>query len=797
MNASELEVSSASLTHEGGLIAVERIEHDEELERLTLHLSSTVALGAAQIELDFTGILNDKLRGFYRSTYEDDAGQTRTLATTQFESTSARRAFPCWDEPDLKATFDVALTVDAAYTAISCQSEIGDEDLGDGRHRVSFATTPLMSTYLLAFIVGELEATEAVDAGGVPMRIIHVPGKGHMTQFALDAGKFAMDWLTEYFGIPYPGDKCDMVAIPDFAAGAMENLGCVTYREVLLLVDPDRTTQPEQQRAVDVIAHELAHMWFGDLVTMKWWNGLWLKEAFATFMEMLVCDAYRPEWNRWTDFGLSRSGAFRVDSLANTRPIEFEVHSPEDAEGMYDILTYEKGAAVVRMLEQFLGAEEFRSGVHHYLSRHAFANTETHDLWDALEETTGQPVRRIMDSWIFQGGFPLVDVSLADDATLRLTQQQFRFSGSTDATWSVPVVISCGRNGARSDSRFLLEGPEATVGPDSEPDWVLVNAGASGFYRVGYSPELLAGLLDHLSDLDPIERYGVVDDLWARMIAGAATLPEVMSALAMFSEETDVSVWQRVLAVVESVSRLSSSDRSADIAAFTRRLCAPALDRLGPVPVSGESDRTNELRAALLRVMGTTGADADTIARGRELFDEPDADPSLAAAALAIVCENGTSEDYAEVLRRYESAETPQTERRHLFALARFPAPEQMTQTLHMVSAGTVRTQEVGQLIALGMQNEHVGEQVWTFVAEHWDDLNARLPANSIPRLVSGITALTRDELARQITAFLDAHPVPQGELLVKQSVEQMHTNVELRARVGAQIDAALAAVRN
>jgi len=604
-----------------------------------------------------------------------------------------------------------------------------------------------------------------------------------------------MDWLTEYFGIPYPGDKCDMVAIPDFAAGAMENLGCVTYREVLLLVDPDRTTQPEQQRAVDVIAHELAHMWFGDLVTMKWWNGLWLKEAFATFMEMLVCDAYRPEWNRWTDFGLSRTGAFRVDSLASTRPIEFEVNSPEDAEGMYDILTYEKGAAVVRMLEQFLGAEEFRAGVHHYLSRHAFANTETHDLWDALEETTGAPVRRIMDSWIFQGGYPLVDAGLADGTSLRLSQRQFRFTGATDAAWSVPVVISCGVDGERTDSRSLLEGPDTTIGPDAEPDWVLVNAGASGFYRVGYSAELLSGLLEHLEELQPIERYGIVDDLWARMIADDATLEEVMSALAMFSEETDVSVWQRILGVLASVSRLAPDEHSEAIAAFTRRLCSPALERLGPAPVSGELDRTNELRAALLRTMGTTGDDPRAIARARELFAQTDADPSLAAAALAIVAEKGNTADFAEVLRRFETADTPQTERRHLFALAGFPGADHMTQTLAMITEGTVRTQDIAHLLGIGLQNEHSGEQVWQYVTDNWTDLNNRLPAHSAPRMLGGITALSKGDLADRVTSFLDTNPVPQGELTVKQAVEQMHTNVDLRARIGTQVTQALAAV--
>jgi len=374
LNAIELTMDAASF--DGNAIAAP-VGYDEELERITITLDGPVEPGRHRLDFEFTGILNDKLRGFYRSTYTDDDGNEHTLATTQFESTNARRAFPCWDEPATKATFAVTLEVPEDVLAVSCQSETSSTPLGDGRRRVEFATTPIMSTYLLAFVVGRLEATDPVDAGGVPLRIVHTPGKGPSTAFALEAGKFALDWLVDYFGVPYPGDKLDMIAIPDFAFGAMENLGCVTYREVLLVVDPETTTQPEQQRSVDVIAHELAHMWFGDLVTMKWWNGLWLKEAFATFMEMKVTDAFRPEWKRWVDFGLSRTAAFGVDSLLATRPIEFEVVSPDDAEGMYDLLTYEKGAAVVRMLEQYLGEDDFRAGAAHYIETHSFKSTET------------------------------------------------------------------------------------------------------------------------------------------------------------------------------------------------------------------------------------------------------------------------------------------------------------------------------------------------------------------------------------------------------------------------------------
>ncbi len=359
-------------------------------------------------------MLNDKLKGFYRSTFVDTDGEQQVIATTQFEATDARRAFPCWDEPELKAVFGVTLVVDDDLAALSNAQELSRSPRGDGKVAVRFADTMKMSTYLVAFIVGPLDVTLPVDVNNTPLRVAYPRGKGHLTDYALDVGRFCLDFFADYYGIVYPGGKLDLVAVPDFAFGAMENLGCVTFREVLLLVDPAEVTQPELQNVTDVIAHELAHMWFGDLVTMKWWNGIWLNEAFATFMEMLATDAYRPEWDRWVSFGLSRSAAFDVDSLKSTRPIEYPVESPEDAEGMFDILTYEKGAAVVRMLEQYLEPEPFRDGIRRYLAQHQFENTETTDLWDAIEQATGEPVRRMMDSWIFQGGFPVVDVDLVE-----------------------------------------------------------------------------------------------------------------------------------------------------------------------------------------------------------------------------------------------------------------------------------------------------------------------------------------------------------------------------------------------
>ncbi|HYX45057.1 MAG TPA: M1 family metallopeptidase, partial [Acidimicrobiales bacterium] len=320
LNAAELDIHAAELVTADGAVLGGQVRYHDEDERVAVQLDQAAPVGVHTLRLRFSGTLNDKLRGFYRSHYTDDSGTAHVIATTQFEATDARRAFPCWDEPDRKATFRVSLVVERPLTAISNSEVVERVDLGNGKDEVRFAETMRMSTYLVAFIVGPLEATAAVDVDGVPLRVVAVPGKQRLAGFALEVAAHSLRMFSRYFAIPYPATKLDLVALPDFAMGAMENLGAVTFRESALLVDPERATRAELERVADVVCHEIAHMWFGDLVTMKWWNGIWLNEAFATFMEMTCTDAFRPEWQRWVDFGLSRSAAFDTDSLGATRP---------------------------------------------------------------------------------------------------------------------------------------------------------------------------------------------------------------------------------------------------------------------------------------------------------------------------------------------------------------------------------------------------------------------------------------------------------------------------------------------
>jgi puromycin-sensitive aminopeptidase len=808
LNAIELDITHAGVVFEDGrAIDAARIELDETNERATLHFDTPIEAGTRVLHTEFTGTLNDKLHGFYRSTFTDTDGVDQVIATTQFEATDARRAFPCWDEPDFKAVFGITLVIDPDLTAVSNGAEVSRAPReGDGKHVVRFADTMIMSTYLVAFIVGPLEITDPVEVSGTPLRIVYPRGKGHLTTFALEVGAFCLDFFAEYFGVPYPGDKVDLVAVPDFAFGAMENLGCITFREALLLVEPTEVTQPELQNVTDVIAHELAHMWFGDLVTMKWWNGIWLNEAFATFMEMTATDAFRPEWDRWSSFGLSRTMAFDTDALETTRPIEFPVVSPADAEGMFDVLTYEKGAAVVRMLEQYLGANPFRDGIRHYIAQHAYANTETTDLWDAIESVTEEPVRRIMDSWIFQGGYPLVTVDLVNDGgTLRFGQEPFAYAGDLGEgeaaaerllearTWAVPLIFTQAAGDIVTFERELLEGGGLDVALFEPVDWVLANTEGTGFYRAAYAPDLRAALVAKAqTDLSPIERYGLVDDAWAAVLADRMTAMEFLEMAEAFADETDLSVWQRIVGALGALDRLVEGEARDVLATRIGLLVRPALLRLGLTPADGESDRDRELRGVLIEALGVLAVDPVIRTEARALVGLADSastgDPSVLAASIAVVAASGGAEEFDVFVQRFRSAATPQEELRYLYALAGFEDPALMDRLTAMTLTDEIRSQNAPYLLARAMGNRAQAPRAWAFVHEHWDALGERFPSNSIVRMLSGIRSLSDPAVAQDVYAFFEEHEVPQGDKQLAQHLERLEVNVALRARTSDEL---------
>jgi puromycin-sensitive aminopeptidase len=775
LNAIELDIVSAKVTH-GYQTMDSEVMLDEETERLTLGLNYSIPSGSASITIAFTGILNDQLHGFYRSTYTMPDGASKTIATTQFEATDARRAFPCWDEPDLKATYTVTLIVDDGLLAVSNAAEVGRQNLDGGKVKVDFAETMKMSTYLVAFIVGDLEATDPVDVDGTPLRIIAPPGNSGLTPFALEMGAHALRYFSEYYDIPYPGDKLDMVAIPDFAWGAMENLGCITYRETALLLDRDNATQAETTRVADVIAHEIAHMWFGDLVTMKWWNGIWLNEAFATFAEIKCVDAFEPAWNRWLSFASSRASSQETDALAATRPIEIEVASPEEANAMFDVLTYEKGSSVLRMLEQYLGEEPFRAGVTRYLKTHEYSNTETADLWAALEAESGEPVGKIMDTWIFQGGYPRISVSHTDSG-VTLSQQQFRLIGDGEGSWRVPVLY---RTPGGTAKTLVAAEPVALEAQDG----IIVNAGGEGYYRVTYDADLLPALMDSFGDLEGTERFAVVSDAVANLLRGDMSGNDYLALIEMLEGEDELDVWRMGLAGLAELNRIVSSDDRPALQTFVTDLVGPKADELGWTVGADESDRTRATRGLLMTSMGTLGNDQETITRARSIFNgEGDVDAEVADAALGVVAAHGDMATFDELIARSEASDTPQGTVKYLRAATQVPDPQAGSKMFTMVLDGDIRSQDSFWVLALLLGQRQNGVLVWSLMRENWDAMIDVLPPQAGRRILDLVKYRSEPEAAASIHEWFEDHTISGGEKFIQQSLEQLDVRVGLRER--------------
>jgi len=794
LNTLELEIDQAVAEQNGRRVECARIEMESARERAHIHLGEALAAGEWKLKINFRGILNDKLHGFYRSQYTDAAGKAHTVATTQFEATDARRAFPCWDEPALKAVYKVTLVIDENLTAVSNAGVERERRLGNGKKEVVFKDTIKMSSYLLAFIVGEFEATDPVDAG-TPLRVVHVPGKRDLTGWAKQIGAFSLRFFADYYRIPYPGDKLDLIAIPDFAAGAMENLGAITFRETALLADENTASRAELERVADVVAHENAHMWFGDLVTMRWWNGIWLNEAFATFMEMLAVDAWKPNWKRWDSFGVSRAAAMAIDALKSTRSIEYTVLSPEDCRSMFDVLTYEKGASVLRMLEQYLGGEEFRKGISLYLKKHQYANTETSDLWDALQEATNEPVRRLMDSWIFQQGFPIISVeALNGGRRLKLSQQRF-FYLPPDAPerqlWHVPIRLRLRTERGDEGHRVLLTGEETFLDLPSRVESALVNEGGSGFFRVRYSAPLLQALTADARRLQPIERFGLMSDLWAATVAGLKPLKEFIALARMFRDETDLNVWRALAGGFYYLDTIASDQQRPALARAVRQVVGPAAARLGWNAAAGEDELTRQLRAMLLGVLGTLGEDQQVQARARELYaewsgDTARADRDLMPQLINILAHTGDRGRYQEFKQHFKSARKPQEEQRYLFSLANFRDTGLLRETMEMTLNGEVRTQNAPFLMHSLIANPVSRYDAWDFVRKNWETMVQKYPDSALPRMCEAVSGLL--DRQQEVNAFFEQHKPRLGQKIIEQHLERLAVAVAFRDREGRDL---------
>ncbi|MGO9198349.1 MAG: M1 family metallopeptidase [Acidimicrobiales bacterium] len=801
-NATELEIGSATLRSAGGGedVALE-VVLDVERERVAYRTPVSIEPGDYSLSCSFRGPLGTRLRGFYLSTFEDDEGNESVIASTHLEATDARRAFPCFDEPELKAVFSITLDVPGDLFAVSNAPEQAVWHLGNGKRRVVFEDTMKMSTYLVAYAVGPFEATEPVMAdGSVPLRVVVPKGRLHLTAFGIEAATHALEWLRRYFDIDYPTQKLDLVAIPEFAAGAMENLGCVTFREQDLLCDPDQSSIPELSRIAEVIAHELAHMWFGDLVTMKWWNGIWLNEAFATFMSVCCLDDFRPEWSRWVHFGTEKDIALQIDGLHATRPIEFPVHAPDEAEAMFDNLTYLKGGNVLRMVEQYLGTERFRDGVRKYLKTHAYANTETTDLWDAIESVTpGEPVRALLDSWIFQGGHPLVTARL-EGGEVVLTQEPFVYlpeearpaggpSSAIGRDWLVPVCYE-DRPGKLTAS---VLGPSPNgheplrLGtPSGLP---VANAGGSGTYRLRYEGSLFDQVLANLSSLEPLERFNLVADSFACALAGLSRTEDFLALVRRLRGESDPNVWVVVSGAMRLLDFTAAGLAEGELAALVCEVVRPELERLGWELADSDSPEDQRSRSIFIGLLGGLGEDEAVRSRAHDAFERSlsgspkDALPaSIAQTVLGVVVFSGGREEFEAVRAGFRKATDPLSQQRHLFALTSVRDGALVDEVLEMTRHEILK-QNVDLVLRLLLRNRAAGPRAWAFLADHFDELKERLPSQAMSGAMGGTSWLLQvDETGKEmfvgeVQRFAGEHDFGGHRRLVDQALERHAIN--------------------
>ena len=785
---------------------------DAAKEQATLTFARELPAGRAVLEISFTGILNDKLRGFYLS-----KSKTRSYGVTQFEATDARRAFPCFDEPALKATFDVALVVDAGDTAISNTKLVRDRP-GPmaGKHTLEFATTPKMSTYLVAWVVGDFECSEG-KADGVPIRACATPDKVRLTQFAVQAAKWDLKYYDKYFGIKYPIAKLDLVAIPDFDAGAMENFGCITFRETEMLVDAKNGALPAKKMVATTVAHEMAHQWFGDLVTPEWWDNLWLNEGFATWMETKAAAKWQPKWRFDQDAAADLNRTLDADSGRTTRPIRERAETPAEIDALFDDIAYGKAGAVVAMVENWVGEEVFRKGVQAYLSAHLYGNATAEDFWDAQTRVSGLPVDKVMQSFVDQPGVPLIEVGAAGpsgayasavrfllsppaklpDCTLPLEKDSRclypLYSENAYPSWIIPVCLK------GNSCQLLAEATDGTELTPPKAGFLYADAGDKGYYRTAYTAEEWKAIEANAETaLTPAERIGLLGDEWALMRAGDRTVGDFLDLVLAVKQDPNAAVVDSSLGRVGRIEAWIATDAERErLNAVVRREFGPVYAALGG-PQKQEKDDHADLRETLFEDLGNA-QDPEVLAAAesmaKQLFGgQKVADPELADAAVALATAKGDKEMYEKMLRVGKSATDPDVKEAAERALTRFEAPELVVRTLLYAVSDEVRNQDSWALIALLLERRATQDLAWEFVQQHWEAIGRKATEDSGARIVEATGAFCTAERRDEVASFFAAHPVEGAERTLAKSGENIEDCIHVRAEQEPELRAWLAA---
>jgi puromycin-sensitive aminopeptidase len=800
LHATELEISGVRATLSDGSEAEGTVALNPIAETAVLRFTSPLPAGTLHLGLDFQGTILARLRGFYRS--QKDGAR---YAATQFEAADARRAFPCFDEPEFKARFALTLDVPAELTAIANGAIERETARENGRKEVRFAETPPISSYLVAYTVGPYEATPAATTRSrVPVRVFLPRGMAAKGMYARDAHVRSLDYLEAYTAIAYPYGKVDAIGVPDFEAGAMENPGAITYRLTAIAADSERASTPTMKGIFYTAAHELTHMWWGDLVTMAWWDDLWLNESFATFIGYKVVADLVPEWGMWRDFVATLVRPFGLDALESTHPISFEVKNAKQATERFDVITYWKGAAVVRMIEGFLGAENFRTGVRAYLERYRERNATADDFWRELSTASGHDVAAIANAWIKQPGHPLLTFA-GTGPEVQIRQQRFYAdarAGDGGTRWPTPVVFRYGTADGVREQRVLVERAEQRVSlPGAQ--WFYPNGDGAGFYRFALDDAAVARLVPVVqSALTAPERLVLVGNQWALAKADKIPIGQFFAMLGGFRTETDRAVLAAISERLYWMRGHLIEDRAGtDFERFVDGFVRPHLQELGWDPRPGDTADDRLRRATAIAALGELAGAADVIAEAtrrlaRYLEDPTSVDPNLASVVVTIAARGGDAALYARYIERKRAAATdPEEEQRFLFGLTAFERHDLIQRTLALIVSDEVRPQDRAHLFARLLGSRPARLEAWGFVRDRWHEVVAPLDPMLQQNVIRALAQLTPEPTASEVRAFLPPRETPETSETIRQTVEQLAIDAAVSQRLAPAVTNALRAL--
>jgi aminopeptidase N/puromycin-sensitive aminopeptidase len=775
----------------GGNVVKANVTANAPDETIVLSLPQPIAAGPASIHIVFDAPINKKLRGFYLS-----RTPARKYAVTQFEPTDARRAFPSFDEPAMKATFDIALVVDKGDTAISNAPMVSDTPVGDIKHRIQFATTPRMSTYLVALLVGDFQCIEG-GVDGIPIRVCTTPGRQQQGKHALEAAEVVTHYFNEYYGIKYPFQKLDLVGIPDFEAGAMENAGAVTFRETALLIDPRTASIGQRKGVAGTVSHEIAHMWFGDLVTMKWWDDIWLNEGFATFMTGKPLTVWKPEWNVPLDNAGGTVGSLSIDSQRATRPIRTPAETSEDINQLFDGIAYGKTAAVLRMIEQWLGEQTFREGIRAYLRKHSWSNATAEDFWVTMAAVSRQPVDVVMKSFVDQPGAPLIHASGAcasDQRVVDLRQERLLpRDQTTSQTWALPI---CPKNAPCA----VISGAtsQLTVPHCNRP--LFLSSNGRGYFVTDYSPAERSAILARLHDLNAAERIALRGNESLLMTLLRRDVADYLALLRAMPRPADRPLVDSIAGSLFGLDRQLANDANRT---QWRRTARSLLQGYAPATwekPSGEKEEARLARATILGALGLIAADPNVIAGARQiadryLADPTSVDPEIGSRALSIAAAYGDAALFDRLLSLYQSTDNPALKNEYLFTLPQFRDPKLIDSAIHLALSGKIRTQNLPGFLATLLSNRFAAAQAWSAVKSHWSELTGDIP--TALGAITGSTSSFCDAAAKKdVEDFFATHSPGTGARALRRALERMDTCIAFRSAQQASFDRTIKATR-